>query len=186
MQDEALVELLFAREERVLPEVQGKYGAYCLSIARGILCDEGESEECLNDTLLQLWRSVPPQRPRSLRAYIGRLTRNLAISRWRKNNALRRGGSQLPLALEELGECVDGGQTPDQALEKKTVVALLNRFVRSLPETERYIFLRRYWYLDSNQAIAGQLRTTPGRIASQLLRTRRKLRRALREEGILE
>ncbi len=182
MEDAAIVEQYFRREESALQVTQEKYSAYCRAIAWGVLRDEGSSEECVNDALLKAWNSIPPNRPRSLRAYLGALCRNAALSRYREAHAERRGGSQIPLALEELQESIPG--SGGNLAERAALGAVLSDFLRALPERERYLFLRRYWYLDSIPELAEQLSMQPGAVRTQLHRTRRKLKAHLEKEGI--
>lgn len=184
MEDHAIIDLYWAREERALEETEQKYGSYCRSIAANILSSPQDSEECVNDTYFRAWNAMPPQRPALLRAFLGKITRNLSLDRCRQAQAEKRGGGQMPLALDELGECIAAANTVEQAISEAELSRALDRFLRTLPERECCIFLRRYWYLDTTQAIAQRFRMTDGSVKSQLFRTRSKLRAYLEKEGI--
>ena len=161
MEDSAIIDLYWAREERALSETDAKYGGYCRSIAHNILKNREDSEECVSDTWLHAWNAMPPQRPSILSSFLGRITRNLSFDRCRRQNAEKRGGGSLPLALDELSECVPAPGRVEQALEARELAEAIDRFLRTLPERECSIFLRRYWYVDSVQDIAARVRT-PG------------------------
>lgn len=154
MDDNAIIDLYFARDQQAVEATSREYGAYCTAIAKSILNDQGTAEECVNDAWLKCWQSIPPQRPQSLKSFAGRIVRNLAISIRRADMAQKRGGGQVQLALEELGEVVSGGDTPEGALDRKAFLAALDGFLEELPEDRRNLFLRRYWYLDSVEQLA--------------------------------
>ncbi len=175
----------WAREERALSETDAKYGGYCRSIAHNILKNREDSEECVSDTWLHAWNAMPPQRPSILSSFLGRITRNLSFDRCRRQNAEKRGGGSLPLALDELSECVPAPGRVEQALEARELAEAIDRFLRTLPERECSIFLRRYWYVDSVQDIAARYALQENTAKSILFRTREKLRRYLAGEGII-
>ena len=183
MDDQAIIGLYFDRSETAIAETAQKYGSYCFSIAFNILSDREDSEESVNDTYMAAWNNIPPRVPTVLATFLGRLTRNISLNRWRTRQAYKRGGGELPLALEELEGCISGGETPEEQLEKKELLRALNRFLAGLPETERKIFVCRYWYLDPISDTAARLGWTESRVKSQLHRTRNKLRRHLEKEG---
>ena len=153
MEDSAIIDLYWAREERALSETDAKYGGYCRSIAHNILKNREDSEECVSDTWLHAWNAMPLQRPSILSSFLGRITRNLSFDRCRRQNAEKRGGGSLPLALDELSECVPAPGRVEQALEARELAEAIDRFLRTLPERECSIFLRRYWYFDTIAAI---------------------------------
>ena len=171
MEDSAIIDLYWAREERALSETDAKYGGYCRSIAHNILKNREDSEECVSDTWLHAWNAMPP--------------RNLSFDRCRRQNAEKRGGGSLPLALDELSECVPAPGRVEQALEARELAEAIDRFLRTLPERECSIFLRRYWYVDSVQDIAARYALRENTAKSILFRTREKLRRYLAGEGII-
>lgn len=184
MEDAAIIDLYWARQERALSETELKYGGYCRSIAQNILHSHEDTEECVSDTWLRAWNAMPPQRPSVLSAFLGRITRNLSFDRCRKQSAEKRGGGSLPLALDELSECVPSRASVEGELEQKELAAVIDRFLRTLPARECDIFMRRYWYVDSVQAIAARYDMKENTAKSVLFRTREKLRRYLAAEGI--
>lgn len=184
MEDKDIVDLYWQRSERAIAESAAKYGAYCRSIAGRILRNEEDTEECVSDTWLHAWNAMPPQRPAILSSFLGRITRNLSFDRRRSQTAQRRGGGSLTLALDELSECLPSAVLVEHALEEKELAALIDRFLRTLPERECSLFLRRYWYVDSIDEIARRYAMKPNSVKSILFRTRARLREVLRKEGI--
>ena len=184
MEDQELIELYWARNEDAITATHEKYGSWCRGIALRILELREEAEECVSDTYLQVWNNIPPQRPSIFRAWLGRITRNLALSRYRRAHAEKRGGGQTALALEELGECVSGGGSVETEEERKEIAAVINRFLSALPETQRNVFLRRYWHVTPIAEIASVYGMTESQVSSMLHRSRKKLRAMLEKEGI--
>ncbi len=184
MEDEQIIELYFQRSEEALSATAREYEAYCFSIAQGILQNREDAREAVNDTYLAAWNAIPPHRPRHLDAFLGKITRRIAINRWQASRAARRGGGEIPLALDELSGCIPGGQTVQEALENAELGRVLNDFVHTLPETERRVFIRRYWYLDPIRMIAKRYGFSQSKVKSMLLRTRSRLRRVLEKEEI--
>lgn len=184
MQEETLLDLYFARSETALEQTRQQYGTYCYAIAYRILAQPQDAEECENETYWKAWQAIPPTRPHSLKAFLGKITRNLALHRWERNHAAKRGGSTVDLALEELSECIPAGNTVEQAVDARTLQACLNRFLEQLPAETRSLFVRRYWYLDSISAIAKANGMGESKVKMTLFRTRKKLRTALETEGI--
>ena len=185
MDDAQIVQLYWDRNEQAIHATSDKYGNYCTSIAKNILGNQEDAEECVNDTYLNAWNAMPPQRPSILSSFLGRITRNLSFDRCRRQNAEKRGGGSLPLALDELSECVPAPGRVEQALEARELAEAIDRFLRTLPERECSIFLRRYWYVDSVQDIAARYALRENTAKSILFRTREKLRRYLAGEGII-
>ena len=184
MEDAAIVDLYWQRSDRALSETDKKYGRYCHSIAYRICGAVEDAEECVNDTWLRAWNSMPTERPSVLGAFLGRITRNLALDRIKARNTVKRGGGQAPLALSELEDCIPGGTSPEQAVEEKELEAVIGRFVASLPKTERIVFVQRYFYLIPIDEISRELGFHPGKVKSMLFRSRKKLRSALEKEGL--
>lgn len=174
MDDQHIIQLYFARDEGAIQATQDKYGPYCSAIARNILGDPREAEECVNDAWLHCWNAIPPQRPLSLKSYAGRLTRNLAVSRLRMQGAQKRGGGQGELALEELAQCVSGQPTPEDALD---------RFLDGLGPRDRALFVGRYWYLCPVKELAARLGMKDSHVTTRLHRLRGRLREHLTKEG---
>ena len=185
MEDEKIVDLYWERSEMAIAETDRKYGKYCYSIAYNILTNNEDAEESVSDTYMAAWKSMPPKRPSVLAAFLGRLTRNLAIDRWRCSNRQKRGGGEMVLALEELADCAADPQTVETAFDRKELAAAFNRFLVSLDGTERRVFLCRYWYLDPIARIAGTFGFSESKVTSMLYRTRKKLRMALEKEELL-
>ena len=174
MTDSDIIRLFFDRDEQAIAETTEKYGRYCMTIARDILDSEQDAEECVSDVYLKAWNSIPPERPRSLSAYLCRLARNQAINAYhaRKNRAFE-------VALDELAEClaVDEGCAED-------LKDLLNDFLADLPSLERRLFMGRYWHAYSVGRLAEAYGLTPNAVSLRLMRTREKLRAYLEERGI--
>ena len=154
MDDSGILNLYFARSEQAIQETDAKYGGYCYSIAYNILANQEDSEESVSDTYLSAWNSIPPRKPNPLAPFLGKIVRNISIDMWRRRGALKRGGGQMALALEELQECVASGENLEERYEQKELIGQVRKFVASLPELERRIFVCRYWYLESTPIMA--------------------------------
>ncbi len=185
MDDAAIVALFWARSEDAIREAEKRYGSYCAAIAGRILSDPEDTRECLNDLWLAVWRSIPPQRPENLRCYLGKLIRNLAISRRRSTRRQKRGGGETELVLEELGECVSGGTEPEQALEARVLCEALDRWLAALPLRDRQLFVNRYFYVRSVPELAETAGMSRANVNSTLYRLRKKLREYLEKEGLV-
>ena len=183
MEDAAILALYWQRDEQAIGETEAKYGPYCRTIARSILSDEQDAEECLSDAWLRAWETIPPRRPEKLSAYLGKQTRNLSLSRLRDRTAQKRGGGELPLALEELSDCVPGAGDAEQALEANELARMLNRFVTGLKKQERDLFVNRYFFLTPLEELSRRTGFSQSKLKSMLFRTRKKLWNMLREEG---
>ncbi|MBQ8263623.1 MAG: sigma-70 family RNA polymerase sigma factor [Oscillospiraceae bacterium] len=184
MTDARIIELYFERDERAISETDRKYGPYCRSIAYNILFSKEDSEECVNDTYLRAWTSMPPQRPNILSAFLAKICRGLSIDRWRRDRAEKRGGGETALALDELEYCIPAGSgDPADELELRELQKLYARFISSLSTTERRVFLCRYWYMDSIKSIAHRFGFTEAKVTSMLHRTRERFRAVLEKEG---
>ena len=183
MEDSDIIELFWRRSEDAVTEVARKYGGYCRSIAGNILGCDQDTEECLNDTWLAAWDSIPPQKPRTLRVYLGRITRNLALNRRKADSAQKRGGGQAELVLDELRECV-GTDTRDELLSELVLHDTINTFLRRQFPLRRAVFLRRYWYMEPIADIAKALGLRQGQTRTILYRMRRELKEELEKEDI--
>lgn len=184
MEDSRIIEMYWQRDEQALILTRRKYGAYCRTIAMQILHSREDAAECENDTYLRAWNAMPPDRPQGLRAYLGAITRRLSLDRWRERKSQKRGGGEVALSLEELGECVGSADTVPTAVETAELSAVLSDFLRSLPTVECDLFLRRYWYFDSIAQIAKCYGFSESKVKMTLGRTRDKLREVLEKEGI--
>lgn len=184
MEDSKIIALFFARSEQAITELTAKYGKLCNHIADNILHNPQDAEECVNDAYLGAWNTIPPQKPNPLQAYICRIVRNLAITKYHANTALKR-NSHYDVALEELEHCLFAPETAESRLEAKELSHLLDRFLASLDSRSRVMFVRRYWYADSVADIAISFRMRPNSVSVQLSRIRAKLRKFLIQEGYL-
>ena len=183
MEDQQIIQLYWDRLEQAIVESERKYGAYCRSIARRILAVEEDAEECVNDTWHRAWITMPPQRPGSLRAYLARIVRNLSIDRWRARRSQKRGEGMEALVLE-LEDCVPAVQSAEAEFEAKETAAAIDRWLDTLSREDRVAFVRRYWYGERVDKLAGQCGCTPKQMAGRLFRLRGGLRRALEREGV--
>lgn len=183
MDDRKIIELYFARDELALQKSEEVYGKYCKAIAKNILgCDE-DAEETLNDTLLRAWNSIPPEKPQSLKVYLGTLARNISFDKYRKMTAEKRGGCEIAVCLEEAEEFLADTKSVADEYEKREFARILNAFLHSLPERESDIFVRRYFYCDSTAEIAKRFALREPNVLVILSRTRKKLKIALEKGG---
>ena len=185
MDDNQIVDLYWRRQGTAISETKKKYGRYLFSIANHILAQYEDSEECVNDTYLGAWNSIPPHRPAVLSTYLGKITRRLALKKHRMNTAEKRGGTEADLSLDELADCIPANHAIDEQLNNRELVSILNDFLAGLPETQRQIFVCRYWYCDSIAEIARRFSWSESKVKMTLLRTREKLRLCLKKEGVL-
>ncbi|MDO4316089.1 MAG: sigma-70 family RNA polymerase sigma factor [Oscillospiraceae bacterium] len=185
MEDSRIVELYWQRSADAITETHAKYGSYCYAIARNILGSAQDAEECVNDTWLGAWNAMPVHRPERLGPFVGKITRSLACNRRSAARAEKRGGGELPLVLEELGDCVPAAPSAAQAAEDRELERALNRFLRTLPERSCNIFLRRYWFAEPLADIAARYGLNQNTVKTNLFRSREKLRRYLEKEGIV-
>lgn len=184
LEDSQIVALYWQRSETAIGETQRKYGGYCAAIARGVLHDPQDEEECVNDTWLRAWNAMPPKRPGKLAAFLGKITRNLSIDRLLHRTAQKRGGGEAQLALDELQDCLPARTSVEAECDNHALAAALDSFLAALPETTRTLFLRRYWYLTPIKTIAAQMNMNENTAASTLRRTRMALKDHLEQEGI--
>lgn len=184
MDDGSILALYFARSEQAIQETDRKYGGYCYSIAYNILANREDSEESVNDTYLSAWNSIPPRKPNPLAPFLGKIVRHISIDAWRKNGALKRGGGEMPLALEELQECVASTENLEERYQQKELVSQVREFVEGLSDAERNVFVCRYWYLDSTADIAARFGFSESKVSSLLHRIRKKLEKHLIKEGV--
>ena len=184
MEDRKIVDLYWQRDENAIPETAAKFGGYCRTIAYNILADAEDAEECVNDTWLRAWNTMPTNRPAKLAPYLGKLSRWISLTRLREKTSLKRGGGETELVLDELAEAVDSGADVEKAVELKELNAALRRFLKNLGETERQVFLARYWFIASIAEIAEKFGFSESKVTSMLHRTRKKLLAYLKEEGL--
>lgn len=185
MEDTEIVKLYWARSEKAISETAKKYGRYCFYIANNILCNCEDSEECVNDTYWKAWGVMPPKRPEKLSVFLGKITRNLSINRYRLLMAKKRGEGQFAIALEELQECIPSAENVEEIVEAKALTELLNCFLEKLPKEKRKIFLRRYWYFSPVKEIALEYGISESKVKMSLMRTREELKVYLERKGVV-
>ena len=184
MEDSKIVELYWQRDEAAVAATKEKYGPYLLRIAQHILSQPADSEECVNDAYLGAWNSIPPQRPAVLQTYLGKLTRRIAVDRYRKNTSAKRGGKEIALSLQELEECLPAQSRVEQEAELHQLSEAIQSFLRSLSREKRRAFIFRYWYSLSIQEISVLLGCSETKTANMLSRTRKALRAHLEKEDL--
>ncbi len=185
MDDKQIVDLYWQRSEQAVAETDAKYGHFCYTLAYNVLANREDAEESVNDTYLAAWNALPPHRPAILTAFLGKLTRRISINRYHAISAYKRGGGQVVLALEELRECASLAPAVEEIAIGKEACACLNRFLDTLPQTERTVFVRRYFLLDPVAEIGKNFGFSESKTTSMLHRTRKKLRAHLEKEGYL-
>ncbi|MBO4419733.1 MAG: sigma-70 family RNA polymerase sigma factor [Oscillospiraceae bacterium] len=183
MEDKTIINLYFQRNQRAITETAAKYGAYCTTVAENVLGCPEDTEEIVNDTWLAAWNDIPPSEPGCLRAYLGRLTRNLAISRYRLFRSKKR-YSGMETLLSELEDVIPGGRTPEEELEGRELARTLQNWVDSLEAPEGQLFVRRYWHGVSVKELAREAGITQNAMTQRLLRLRQSLRKRLEQEGV--
>jgi RNA polymerase sigma-70 factor (ECF subfamily) len=183
MEDSRIIDLYWQRDEDAIPQTQQKYGAFCTAVAMNVLGDRQDAEECVNDTWLTAWNRIPPTRPERLKAFLGRITRDLSIDRWRSNRAKKRyDGTEL--LLSELEDCVPAAQNVEAAAELRELTEAIDRWLKDLETEERVAFVRRYWYGEPVKDLAKHFAVSPNQMAQRLRRLRLRLRQALEAKGV--
>ena len=185
LEDEKIIELYWQRDENAISKTDQKYGAYCQSIANNILQNKEDSEECVNDTWLKAWESIPPQKPVNFRMYLAKIVRNLAFNRFNANRAKKRGGGEMVLVLEELSECIADKTDVEQELIGKELKEYILGFIKELPERDRNIFVRRYFFVDPVKSIAKRYGVSENNVMVILSRIRKLLKCSLKKEGFI-
>lgn len=183
IEDFRIVQMYWNRDQKAISETAGKYGHYLSSIAKNILGNHEDAEECVNDTYMNAWNAMPPHRPHMLSTFLGKITRNLSFNRYKYNTAEKRGGSELSAVLDELSECVSGKDNVEQELEYKELTKTIDSFLDTLTPEKRKIFLCRYWYTDSITDIAKQFHMKENTVSMTLHRIRLQLKNYLIERG---
>ena len=183
LEDSQIIGMYWARDPDAISETDVKYGKYCTRIAVNILESRNDAEECVNDTYLKTWDTIPPQRPESFPAFLGRIIRNIALDRYRYNNAQKR-SSKMDVMFSELEGCIPATCRAEEVLELHEVTEIINTFLASLSEEKRIIFVQRYWYAQPLRDIASKFGMTEGQVKSILHRLRSALRKALEKEGV--
>ena len=182
--DEVIIKQFFERDERAIVNIEQNYGKYCYSIAFRILLNEKDTEECINDTWLKVWDSIPPIIPEILSAFIGKITRNQAINKYKYENASKRVNSRIEKTLDELNECeILLNNNVSEEMDRKELENSINKYLEKLPKQKRQIFVRRYFYLDEIKEIADRFNLKESAVKVLLHRMRRKLKSYLENEG---
>lgn len=183
MEDFQIIELYWNRSQNAITETDRKYGPFCHKIAMNILTNPYDSEECVNDTYYRAWDTMPPKRPDSLSSYLGRIVRNLSISRFRANRAQKRytGMEQL---LSELDDCIPSSDSVEQAIEDEQLSEIISSWLYTLESDDRILFVRRYWNGDAVNELAKECGITPNKMAQRMLRLRKKLKTHLEKKGV--
>ena len=184
MNDIDIIKLYFDRSEKAISATAEKYGRYLMCIAENILSSHQDSEECVSDTYLKAWNSIPPAIPHKLRTYLGRITRNNAINRYNMKSAQKRSESAVDAVLGELENCIPSDFSVDCIMDEKLLVELIESFLYSQSSIRRNIFIRRYWYCDSIADIAKAFSVSESKVTSTLYRMRIKLKEKLEKEGV--
>ena len=183
MKDLDIVNLYWDRNEDAIHQTQIKYGAYLFKVSYNVLADFEDCKECVNDTYLAAWNSMPTNRPHNLATYLGKITRQISIDVFRKKHREKRYASEFAISLDELGDTFSNGATPEQELDAKLLDEAINRFVCALPDLTQRAFVGRYYFLDSIKDIASYCGMTESKVKILLFRTRQKLKENLKKEG---
>ena len=185
MEDNVIVELYVKRDERAVYETERKYGRYLTKVACNVLYDMEDSLECVNDTYLKVWNSIPPHQPAVFLAYISRITRQLSIDAFRRRNSEKRKNTEYAVSLSELGECVEGKESLEQKIELNLLASAISKYLGTLPEEKRNAFVCRYFFADSIKDIADYSGASEAKIKSMLHRIRIGLKEYLEREGFV-
>ena len=186
LEDEKIIELYFERNETAIDETANKYGNYLYKIAYNILSDNEDSEESVNDTYLGAWNSIPPEKPKIFSAFLSKITRYISLNKIRNKNAEKRGNGEIALAFEEIEECIPSKSSVISEIETKELARMISDYLKSLPKTERIIFVRRYYYFDSISDICEKFGFSKSKTSSLLYRTRKKIMSYLKKEGVFD
>ena len=181
--DTRIIELFFARSEDAVTALSTKYGTGCMRIAQKVLNNAQDAKECVNDTYLRIWQDIPPKRPNPLAAYVFRIVRNLSINRLERNTAKKRAGG-VYLCLDELKDCVPSLQSVEDTVFAKELSVYIDSFIDTLNYTNRLLFVRRYWYLDSFTELSRYTGLGEGAIRTRLSRIRNDFKKYLERKGM--
>lgn len=185
MDDVRIIELYFGRDESAISATEEKYGRYCTSIAKNILGNAEDAAECVNSTYLHTWNSIPPKRPQNLATFLGKITRNISLNRYKKNTADKRGAGELPAVLDELSELISGRSDTETEIIAKELMGAINAFLGALSPKQRGIFVRRYWHTESIAQIADRFGMKESAVTMTLTRVRKGLKEYLIKGGFM-
>ena len=181
-EDNQLLQMLHDDREAAIQRIHSCYGKYLLLVANGILRNEQDAEECVNDVLMRLWTSELPNEIRNLKAYLAKMVRNQAIMYLRKRSQQKRGGDFTVVSYEELSECIPDSKPGSDGFSQSELAAQIKAFVKELSEVDRIVFMGRYWLSQSISEIAKQIGKSEGFVTKRLLLLRERLKRRL-EKG---
>ena len=182
--DAEIVELYWQRQEKAIEATGDKYGAYLYTIAYNILADRLDSEECLNDTYMGAWNSIPPKRPNALQIFLSRIMRNIALGRFRRSTASRRIPSEMIVSLDEISDSLPSTQNVEEQLDTAFVSRIISDYLRSLTDRQAFVFICRYYYFDKVEKIAKLLDLSRNTVTRDLTAIREGLKKKLEQEGI--
>lgn len=185
MEDQQIIELFLKRNEDAVAQTEKKYANYCRSIAVHILHIPEDADEALNDTWLAAWNSIPPHIPECLKTFLGRLTRNISLKRVRSDKAIKRVAAEIRVVFEEVEDWLQSEHSIEQEISEQELTSEINRFLDSISDTERNVFVRRYWYMQSITEIADYHSFSESKVKSMLFRIRKKLYSRLKKEKYL-
>ena len=185
MRDEEIIDLYFRRDEKAIKETDQKYGRYCQTIATNILMDELDTEECINDTYMKAWNKIPPTKPAILKAFLAKITRDIALNMFKATRTAKRGGGTITELLDELEDCIPDNNSVEQSILSKELAGIIRCFVRDLDEKDAYLFTSRYFYAEDIVSLAGRFGMTRHNVTVTLSRLRKKLQVRLVKEGYL-
>ena len=185
MDEQSIVELYLQRDENAIKESRNKYEAYCYRIAMNILSVAEDVEECINDTWISVWNRIPPVIPKSLKAFLGKLVRDISLSRYRAVHAEKRYNG-MELILDELAECIPSEQDIQESLEQKELSGTVNGWLDSLPQEDRVLFVKRYYYGETVKQLSEMQSCTENQMAQKMMKLRNKLKAHLLSGGVLE
>lgn len=185
IEDRDLIDLFNRRDQSVIEAVNQKYGALCISVAKNILDSWQDAEECLNEALWKAWESIPPNSPKLLSAFLVKITKNIAINKYRAMHREKRGSGEIGLVWEETEDFIFAEGSVEEDAERREALAAINGFLEKLPPKKRKIFVRRYWYCDSVSKIAADNGISENNVSVTLNRTREALKKHLQKRGFL-
>lgn len=183
MDDSRIIELFFERSEKAISELSSKYGGICMKIAENVLNNYQDAEECVNDTYLGVWDTIPPKKPESLLAYVCRLVRNISVNRYKYNSSQKRNGI-YDVCIDELEDSISSGETAEARFEVAELSRYIDEYLDTLDKTNRMLFVRRYWYLDSIETLALMSKLSDGAVRTRLSRLRDMLKQFLESRGV--
>jgi len=185
LDDASIIELLFERNEKAVEELKTNYEKLCFYIAGNILSQKEDQEECVNSAYMDVWSSIPPNRPDNLKTYLCRLVKNCALNRRKYNTAAKR-NADFSVSLDELAECIPDGRSIEETISDEQLGRAISEFLRGQPEKYRKVFVRRYWYSEAVEDIAAFYDMNAKTVATYLFRVRKILKAYLQKEGFID